>query len=124
MTHPTRGTVNLTGGPFTLTVAISDVTNLGGFQLGVNYDPAIISPTQVSLGAFLSGGERTFAPVGPGYTAGRVNFGAFSFGAGVGPVGAGPVVHMTFLPVAEGTSPATLGDVLLTDAGAGSIRSR
>jgi thermitase len=118
---PPNKSVNLSGGPFTLTVAISDVNNLGGFQFDVNYDQTVISPTQVSLAPFLGSAGRTASPVGPTYVAGRLTFGAFSFGSAAGPSGSGALAVITFAPVAEGTTAVTLGNVSVTTANAGAI---
>lgn len=102
---------------FTLNVVIQDVVNLGAFQFDVTYNPSIVHVTSVSIGAFPGSTGRTVSPVGPviDNSAGRVTFGAFTFGTQPGPNGTGVLAIITFAPRAGGTSPIQIQNLQVAD---------
>jgi len=56
--EPEESTVDV-GKPFSVTVVITDVTDLGGFQFDLKYDPALLQVNTVTLGDFLGSTGRT-----------------------------------------------------------------
>jgi hypothetical protein len=108
---------NLSGGAFTVDLTVENVANLAGFQADLLFDPAIVSVNSVSLGAFLGSTGRTVAPVGPTIdnTAGKVTFGAFSFGGQAGASGAGTLAVISFQPRAIGATALRLQATGLSD---------
>lgn len=98
-------------------LTVENVANLAGFQTDLLFDPAIVHVNSVSLGAFLGSTGRTVAPVGPTIdnTAGKVTFGAFSFGSQAGASGAGALATISFQPRALGTTALRLQATGLSD---------
>jgi len=121
-------TVNLTtaGATFDIDVMVDDVTNLGGFQFDIGYAPAIVTvenASDVTLGPFLGSTGRTVTPVGPSIdnTAGKVTFGAFSFGVPAGPNGSGLLATIKFTVQSQTAGTLDLNNVTLTDINANPI---
>ncbi|MCK4789070.1 MAG: hypothetical protein KAV87_35340, partial [Desulfobacteraceae bacterium] len=121
-------TVNLTttGATFGINVRVDDVTNLGGFQFDIGYTPAIVTvenTSDVTLGSFLGSTGRTVTAVGPSIdnTAGKVTFGAFSFGAAAGPDGSGLLATIKFTVQSQTAGTLDLNNVILTDTSANPI---
>jgi len=114
---PATKRANLSGGAFTVTLTVENVANLAGFQTDFLFDPAIVHVNGVSLGAFLGSTGRVVAPVGPviDNTAGKVTFGAFSFGGQAGASGAGTLATITFQPKAVGATALRLQATGLSD---------
>lgn len=102
---------------FTVDVTIDDAADLGAFQFDINYDPSVITVTDVTLGPFLGSTGRTAQPIGSHIdnTAGVATFGAFSFGNNAGPDGTGLLATVTLKAVGSGTSALNLQNVLVTD---------
>jgi len=100
--------------PFTITVAISDIVNLAGFQFTVTYSPTIVHVEDVVLGDFLGSTGRTANPVDPDIDneAGTVAFGSYSVGTEPAPDGSGVLATLTLSPQASGESDLHLQDVL------------
>ena len=115
--------VDLSAGAFTVDLTAENVTNLAGFQTNLVYDPAIVSVSGVSVAAFLGSTGRTVAPVGPTIDnlAGKVTFGAFSFGSQPGASGAGTLATITFLPKSVGATALRLQATTLSDPAANAI---
>jgi len=105
------------GHSFAVNVMVDGAADLGAFQFEVIYDPAVVAVTQVELEPFLESTGRTAQSIGPDIDngAGKATFGAFSFGAAVGPEGTGGLANVTFTVVGSGTTALNLQDVLLTD---------
>jgi len=97
-------------------VWVDDVTNLGGYQFTINFDPGVLHATGSSDGGFLGSTGRTVSPLTPQIdnTAGKISVGAFSLGSNDGPSGSGKLAVITFSAVGGGTSALTLSDVQLT----------
>jgi len=92
--------------PFTITVAISNVVDLAGFQFAMSFSPTIVHVEDAVLGDFLESTGRTASPVGPviDNEAGMVTFGAYSFGTEPAPDGSGVLATLTLSPQASGES--------------------
>ncbi|MGB9872617.1 MAG: VWA domain-containing protein [Anaerolineae bacterium] len=84
------------GDLFTLTVRIENASDIGAFQTDVVYDPAIVQVEGVTAGPFLSSTGRTVSPLGPDIDniAGRVVFGAYTFGSQPGASGSGELAYI------------------------------
>jgi hypothetical protein len=111
------------GSPFTVTVVISDVTDLGSFQFDLTYDSHVVTATGAACGPFLGSTGRSVTPVGPEIdnTAGRIAFGCSSEGSGPGPDGTGILATVIFNAVDLGTSPLQFENVLVTDTDSSAI---
>lgn len=95
------------GVPVTVSIGMSNVTNLGAFDFTLMFDPNVVTVEGVSLGAFGNSTGRTFMPVGPAIdnAAGTVAYGAFSLGdAPAGASGSGTIAYLRLMPVHTGTS--------------------
>lgn len=105
------------GEAITFAVTIEEAANLGAFEFTLLYTPSIVQATDVALGDFLGGSGRSVVPVGPVIDdqAGRVRFGAFSFGEDRGPDGAGILASITFEARGEGQTILDLEDVKVAD---------
>ncbi len=114
---------SLSAGAFTINLTVEGVTNLGAFQTELTYDPVIVNATAATLGAFLGSTGRTVAPVGPTIdnTAGKVTFGAFSFGSQAGASGAGTLATITFQPRTVGSTALRLQATGLSDPNGNAI---
>ena len=117
---PPEQTAYLSGGTFTVNVAITDAVNLGRFQFSLAFSPAIVHVEGVELGDLLGSTARNANPLGPQIDnqVGTVLFGGFSFGEPPGPDGSGVVATISFSPQAEGESDLQLQGVRVTDTAA------
>ena len=117
------GSVVALGGSCTIGVVAQGVTDLGGFECALRFDPAVVHVEGVALGSFLSSTGRTVSAIGPviDYETGSVTFGAFSFGSAAGPAGTGTLASLTFRALAAGSSALTFGPVQFTDTHAAPI---
>ena len=113
---PTISTVSPSA-TFTVTVEIEGAVDLGGFQLALGFDPAVIRVDNVTLGDFLGSTGRNTAPLGPEIDndAGTVRFGAFSFGDLQGPDGDGALSILTLTAQETGSSRLILENVQVAD---------
>jgi PKD repeat protein len=114
---PTTAMANV-GTPMTVSVDISNVTNLGSFQFTLAYNPSLVQVQAVSLAEFPSSTGRSFGPVGPTIdnTAGTASFGAMSLGSSpAGPNGIGRLAYVRLLPLAAGTSGLHLSGTQVSD---------
>ena len=120
---PASKSVSLSAGAFTLNLTVADVTNLAAYQTDLTYDPAIVNVTAVDLGAFLGSTGRTAVPIGPTIdnTAGKVTFGAFSFGSPPAVSGAGTLATITFQPKIVGSTVLHLQTTGLSDPNGNAI---
>jgi hypothetical protein len=107
----------LVAGSFTVSAVISDVTDLGGFEFELGYDPAIVHVDDVRLAPFPGSTGRNIYPLGPVIDngAGAAAFGAFSAGQSPGPSGSGTLAVVTLSPQHVGASPMDLHDAQVTD---------
>lgn len=114
---PTTAMANV-GTPMTVSVDISNVTNLGSFEFVLAYNPSLVQVQAVSLAEFPGTTGRSFGPVGPtiNNTAGTVSFGAMSLGGSpAGPNGSGRLAYIRLLPLTAGTSGLHLSGTQVSD---------
>lgn len=100
-----------------VTVEIRDVTNLGGFQFDLIYDPAIVQVDSVALGDFAGSTGRSVNPLGPKIEAGKAVYGAFSFGDTAGPDGSGILATIMLKAKAGGQTFLKLQNAQVVDTG-------
>jgi hypothetical protein len=114
---PTAKSVSSTNAPVTVDVYVEGVSSLGGFQFVVGFDPSVVRAQQATLSSWVTAGTRSFSVLGPQLdnAAGRITFGAFSYGAEPAPGGPGTMATLTFMPVAHGTSVLRLEHVQIAD---------
>ena len=119
---PLTQTANV-GDTVTIEVWVDDVTNLGGYQFTVNFDPNVLHATGSSDGGFLGSTGRTVSTLTPDIDndAGTITVGAFTLGSGDGPSGSGKLATVTFSAVGGGTSALSLSNVQLTHPDGSSI---
>jgi len=122
--QPSTQTV-LTSEDFTFDIVISDVFNLSGWNIDINYDPSVISFNSITEGPFLSNyGTYTtiFGSSTPAANTVRgvdMIFDFFNPGASVS--GSGVLATLSFTGFTQGITPLTLSNVTLTDPGASLI---
>lgn len=95
------------GVPLTVSVALSNVADLGAFDITLGFDPNIVIVQAVTHAQFQGSTGRNFVPVGPAIdpVAGTVAFGAFSLGdAPPGATGSGTIAYLRLMPVHTGTT--------------------
>ncbi len=94
------------GTPLTLTAAISEATNLGGFQFTLAYSPTLIQVQSVTIGPFLGSTGRTVLASTPiiNPTAGTVTFIATTMGAANGAAGSGALAEVVIMPQSAGSA--------------------
>ncbi len=97
------------GFDITVSILISNVANLGTYEIEVTYDSAVVSPTDVADGGFLGSTGRAVFPTGPDNAMGRVTFGAFTLGtAPNGPSGSGVLAQIRFKLISCESTPIVL----------------
>jgi len=97
---------------FTTTIEISSITNIGGFELELNYNPALLQANSVILGDFLGGTGREIFPLVNNIdnSTGLIEFAVITLGdSPAGPNGDGILLNI------EWTSTSTLEDETITD---------
>lgn len=107
------------GQTFLVTIRASQAMDLGAFEFGVSFNPAVLSthPDWMALTGLLGSTGRTTGELRLGVTAapGQPVFGAYSYGTAAGPAGAGDLATIQFYAVAAGVSAVTLMQVQVTD---------
>ncbi len=107
------------GSIFDVSVNVSDVTDLYGFQFSVNFNPSVLSFVTVTEGSFLpTGGSTFFTIVGPiDNPTGTINDVIDSLMFMVpGVNGSGTLADLRFQAISNGTSAIDLFDVLLVSS--------
>jgi hypothetical protein len=112
--------VTVSGPTFIVDVLVKEVLDLGSFQFDIDFDPngvKVNSVSDVVLGAFLGSTGRTVSEVGPviDNTAGKLTFGAFSFGSDPGPDGNGTLATVKFTIVHKIPGTLVIGNLEITD---------
>ena len=103
---------------FSLDVAITDVVDLYAYQFDVSFDPALMQASDITEGAFLSGGGATnfFAGLIDN-TAGTIMFTADTLQGFVsGVTGSGILASINFNALDLGSSAIALSNVQLLDS--------
>lgn len=91
--------------------------DLGSFSISLNFDPAVVTVTNVALGPFLGSTGRAASLEGPVYAENGVTFGGVSSGSAAGPSGGGTLAWLTLSAVGYGRSPITISSATLGAAG-------
>jgi hypothetical protein len=117
---PASVTLPAPGNTFNINVLIENVTDLGGFQFDINYNPSIVTivdASAVTLGSFLGSTGRSTSPLGPTIdnVTGKVTYGAFSFGTNPGPNGNGILATITFIVQSQANGILDLNNVQVAD---------
>jgi len=110
---PPWQTAYLGTGTFTVSVAITNVVDLGAFQFTLVFSPTVVHVATAELSSFLGSTGRNVSPLGPHIDneAGTVTYSAFSFGEPPGPDGSGALATVSLLPQAAGESQLRLQNV-------------
>jgi len=116
------------GGPFEMSVVITDVADLGAFEFDISYDPEVVLVEGIQLEDFL---ERTGRIATTGFDDSLKLDGTYSFWAYTlppgsdlgrpGPSGSGVLVTTFLSPVDTGETDLTLENVILSDTDADAI---
>lgn len=87
-----------------LNVVTARVSDLGGFQFEVSFDPQIVQAVSATIGPFLGSSGRTSIPATPSIdnVEGRLTFGAASSGSEPGAQGSGVLAMITFVSAGLG----------------------
>ncbi len=109
----------------TLDVNITGVTDLYGFGFDLSFDPAIVSASSITEGAFLPMGGSTFFLAGTIDNAGGAitGNGDVLLSAVPGVNGDGTLAVLTLQGLATGTSAINLSNVILLDSSLNSINA-
>ncbi|KKP92672.1 MAG: Ig domain protein group 2 domain protein [Parcubacteria group bacterium GW2011_GWA1_36_12] len=108
----------------TVQVRINNVTNLGGYQFTLNFDPQVIKISSITNSDWLASTGRTVGPLSSiDNTNGIATAGAFSFGTTNGPSGDNVLATINLTTVGLGSSALDLQDVLITDISAQTINT-
>jgi general secretion pathway protein D len=107
-----------TGGPYTVPLMISGISQVGSATLTVSYNPAVLRAVAVTQGTFMQqGGVATsFAPRIDA-TTGRVDIAIARTGDTSGASGTGLLAAISFQAVAAGSSQVTVSGVAMTATG-------
>jgi len=103
------------GEEFTVTVCISDATDLGGYEFSMGWNASVLTVTNVVDASFLGSTGRTLIPIPPDIEPGTLTFAVGSVGEQAGPDGSGPLAIITLEALGVGTSTLDLYDVTLFD---------
>ncbi|MSP11906.1 MAG: hypothetical protein EXR62_02995 [Chloroflexi bacterium] len=111
--------VIVAGSSYTLTLSIDNVTNLGGFQTRILFNPAYLAVEGGQLASWLGSTNRVTFALGPviDNVAGYVEFGGASGDPHKtpGPSGSGPLYYVRVRAKAAGQVPLTFSNTLLAD---------
>jgi hypothetical protein len=112
---PTPGTVlcfepqdqAIGGVPADVDVIVAGVNNLGGFEFTVQYDPAVVSFTNVDVGPFLGSSGRPVNCVAPqAIPPDKIRLSCVTLGVSpAGASGSGVLASLRFTPITSGVSP-------------------
>jgi hypothetical protein len=98
----------------TVDLIVVGASNSAGWEAVLVYNPAFLTPTQVTPGAFLSGSGRTQDVLGPRETIpGRLLIGSSTHGTALPVNGSGVLAHITFNVLATGRTLVTIDNGLL-----------
>ncbi len=105
------------GSDFSVDIVVNNVTNLGAFQAGLQYDPVIASPVSIQVGPFLGSTGRSVSCSVPTPAAdSTVRLVCTTLGTSPAAAsGNGVLATVTFTAVREGIGIMDLSDFTLTD---------
>ena len=105
------------GEKFEVKIEISNVKDLGAFELSLRFDPALIQVDKATIGDFIGSTDRTVLPLGPNINVaeGRLDVGALSTGALPGAQGKGVLLALSCTAMRAGQGQLDLAQVRLSD---------
>lgn len=105
------------GDKFEVNIEISDVKDLGAFELSLRYDPALVQIDKAAIGKFIGDTDRAVLPLGPNINVaeGRLTVGALTTGALPGAQGKGVLVALSCTALRAGQGQLSLETVRLSD---------
>lgn len=113
------------GEPFTVSVMVDGVTNLGAFQFELTYDPTVLMLVNAERGPFLGSSGRQVECLPPPTGKDLLRFTCVTLGAKPdGPNGSGVLTTVAFQPLAPGSSPLHFALLILTDPSAQPLPTR
>ena len=110
---PSTQTVSV-GDTFTVEIFVEGAEDLAAYEFILEFDPALVSVTDVEDGGFLGSTGNDAIELGPEYDPGQVWFETFAFGMYDGPYGTGTLATVTLRAASDGTSALTLSDIQLS----------
>jgi hypothetical protein len=113
--YPASITANQ-GQNFTISVTISNVTDLYGWEFRLNWTTTLVDEVNVVEGPFLKKGGTTFFTVNVNATAGRMVVDCTLTGSVLGVNGSGTLATVTFYAKNVGQSPLNLYGVILVNS--------
>ena len=115
--EPQTNIVSLTDNTFEVQLHVQDVQDMASFQAAITFDPQRVQLDEVRFSDWLASTGRQVIPLGPEVDnqAGRVVFGAVSFGDAPGLQGAGTLASIRFHASTAGDSPLDMSEVKMTD---------
>ncbi|HCS78113.1 TPA: hypothetical protein DIV55_00015 [Patescibacteria group bacterium] len=100
----------------------NNTEEVGGFEFGLLYDPALLQITDWSVGALLGSTGNTVIPLeNIDNVNGAAAFGGLEFGINPGPTGDGTLAIITFATIGTGSSTFGLNSVVITTPSASEI---
>lgn len=108
----------LTTAPVTLSITITDVADLYGYQFSLAFDPTVLQVTGGTEGVFLgTGGETTFDAGTFNNTAGTISLSYASLITDIpGVTGSGILAQYSFSVLKAGSTALTFSEVLFLDS--------
>lgn len=105
------------GETFEVEIAVSQVKDLGAFELSLRYDAALVQIDKVTVGEFIGSTDRTVLPLGPNINvaAGFLTVGALTTGASPGAQGQGVLLTLSCTAMRAGEGALKLEAVRLSD---------
>ncbi|MGD2146866.1 MAG: cohesin domain-containing protein [Anaerolineae bacterium] len=105
---------------FQVQVVVEGISDLGGFEFELAYDPTVLEVKDVAFGDFLGTTGRSVIPVGPALDdeEGMVAIGAATFGEQPGPSGAGVLATISYVARRAGSSELRLQNAVVLDSSA------
>jgi len=124
--NPASTNLPAAGQTFTVSIKVSDVSDCGGFQLQVDYDPAVVRISEtadVSLDSFLSSTGRAAELIIPRIdnNVGLLTAAGYTYGMADAPSGEGSLLKIIFTVVSRSDSTLVPKNVILTNATAREI---
>ncbi|MCC7141841.1 MAG: hypothetical protein IT349_07025, partial [Candidatus Eisenbacteria bacterium] len=117
-TSPAHSTeAALVGDTTSVAVVVDNVSELGGFEAQLSFDPTVLQVDRVVIGALPGSSGRTVYALSPKIDnlAGTVRFGACSVGLAAGQAGSGVLARVVFqVESCDGSTDLDLSDVLIT----------
>ncbi|MCA9730276.1 MAG: hypothetical protein KC729_21525, partial [Candidatus Eisenbacteria bacterium] len=107
------------GDTTSVALIVTDVTDLGAFQIGLSFDPGVVTVESVHTGALLGSTGRTVYNLSTQIDNGTgvVHFGACTIDNGPAAAGSGVLARVVFrVEDCEGVTDLALSDVILTYA--------